>query len=136
MPEYNIDMSGAEKAIEAVPTAVYQLQIVEIEEKEAGENAKTPGAPYFNVQCEITEGDYMGRMVWGMVQIPSPMRDKKGQDAAIRSLGNFLKCMTGSAETNKFSTDDFLGVEFKGFVKKEDGKDGNDDRSGIKKFLS
>ena len=57
-----VDFTNVE-SFEVIPTDVYAAVITGIEEK----LGKTSKLPYLNIELTISEGEYEGRKLWGMV---------------------------------------------------------------------
>lgn len=49
---------------EPLPTGWYRAKITDAEVREAGDNAKVPGAEYLNIEFTVQEGDCTGRKFW------------------------------------------------------------------------
>lgn len=131
MPKVKVDMTGAKKDIEALPSAVYPLQILEIEQK----TGKDSGFPYLNVTCQIIDGEYEGRRAFGMVTLPDPGRKPEGNASARRSYGKFLVAVGEDPETDDYDTDDAIGARVNGNIVKETNEETGEERSSIKTFM-
>jgi hypothetical protein len=116
-----VDFSSEEADSEAlsfdpIPTNSYHVKITNIEDREAGEEAKNPGAPFWNVEMTVQEGEYTDRKVWANVMLFS---------GALYSLAQLLKA-TGNAkaiETGKIpAKETFISQDIIAVVKKQRDK--------------
>lgn len=131
MPKVKVDMTGASKEIEAIPSGVYEGTIVDIELKEA----QASGFPYMQVAVNIDDGEYTGRRVYGNVHLPHDGRKAEGQSAAKRSLGKYNVALGRDPEDGDFDTDDDLNAKVKVNVKKQAATEEYEERSQIQSFL-
>ena len=112
-----VDFTNVEE-FEVMPTDIYPVVITGIEER-AG---KTSGLPYLNVEMAVTEGEYEGRKLWGMVSF-SPK--------AAFKVKEFLVACGVSAEELEGNYDvepeDYIGIEILAsvIVDQYNGKENN-----------
>jgi len=65
MARYNFAEVEDQKEFEVLPAGKYHLRISDLTEREAGENAKNPGARILRWEFEVAEdGEYESRKVW------------------------------------------------------------------------
>jgi len=103
----HVNFTGEEASSEArvlkpAPNGWYHCTVFEIEEKEAGDEAKNPGAPYWAVtlQC-IQEGDHYKRRFWDNVML---------FNGALYSLAQLMKALGYDIKQEDFEVPDIEEV--------------------------
>lgn len=71
VPEITVDFSdeeAASKALEALPSGKYNVEITKVELKRS-QSDKNPGKPYYSIVMRVFEGPYTKRTVYGNVML-------------------------------------------------------------------
>ena len=101
MAKLRVDFTNVE-SFEVLPTDVYPVVITNIEEK----TGKTSGQPYLNIEMTVTEGEYEGRKLWGMVSF-SPKAAFKVKEFLI-ACGVSTEDLGGNYDVEP---EDYIGTE-------------------------
>jgi hypothetical protein len=79
--------------LDPLPTGKYHVAITDIDERESGPQAKNPGAPYWNIEFTVQNGQYQGRKVWtNATFVPHALYTIKGimEALGMETTGNEL----------------------------------------------
>ncbi len=98
----HVNFSGEEAGSEArdytpLPPGRYWAKITDVEDKEAGPEAKHPGAPFWNVELTIQDGPYENRKLWHNVML---------FDGALYSLSQLMKALGVDITEGDFTVPD------------------------------
>ena len=94
------------KGIEAVPEGIYSIRVDKVESK----NSKSSGKPMIAIETSVTDGEFMGRMLFINLSL-----DEK---ALWKVKDFYTACGVGWADDG-FETDDLIGAELKAQVETE-----------------
>ena len=117
MAKLRVDFTNVE-SFEVLPTDIYPAVITNIEEK----TGKTSGQPYLNIEMTVSEGDYEGRKLFGMVSF-SPKAAFKVKEFLI-ACGVDAEELGGNYDVEP---EDYIGTELIAsvIVDQYEGKENN-----------
>lgn len=124
----NLTEAGA--GYEPIPAGRYNARITDGEVKEAGPNAKNPGAEYIHFEFTLTDGEYEGRKVW-----TNAMLTGKG----TFRINEILKCtdidLSNPEDVDFDIEDDIIGTECRIRVKVKPETDEYDASNEVTKVM-
>jgi hypothetical protein len=128
MPKVPVDFSKV-SSFEPIPTGIYDLRVMKVEEKEKNDGTGT----YLNLEFKVEEGEFEGRKLWLICSLAI------GDNGFPKGMW-IMKAINEAAgldmDISELDTDDWIGVVVKAEVTKEYDSYRDADRNNIKKFLS
>ena len=124
-------MKGVAPGFEPLPAGIYDVEIVAVEVRQSGEEAKHPGSDYLAVEMNVLDEEYEGRKLWTNVSM---------HDNARGLLKAFLLACEYSEEemeADDFSIeeDDLEGKRFSVAVKVGKNPKTKEANNSVKRFL-
>lgn len=143
MPEFQINMTEVPNEFTKLDESLlYLVRIGGAEVRKSGQQSKTPGEPYINVQLEVRRpADWEGKTMYTSLVLPmqpTPLdtiaerRRKVERGVRLKQFMDAFELPYGPAG---FTTDSWVGAEAGCTVKNEENQNG-DMFSSPKKFMS
>ena len=127
MPKAAVDFSKV-SSFEPVPTGIYNLRIMKVEEKEKSDGT----SKYWNVEFKIDDGEFEGRKLWSICSLAL---DDNGFPKGMWIMKAIQEAAGLSTELSEVDSDLWIGVVVKAEVEKKYDSYSEKDKNNIKKFL-